>query len=123
MYVRSENMSEAGYSPAKSPVGGKGISSSFLKALYGKMGEWLKTLSDGKITQGEIVALNNMTAENPVINPFSLEEQGEVVYEGPVANLHVTAKISEISDLISWMFKFESQKTELHNKASNMLGG
>ena len=102
-------------------------SGEFLQALSKQMEQWVKAMGDNKITQSEISNINGMIsggAVNKLASQATTDTTNDpTVYDGAAASLYASTQVSQIANLMSWIFSFTTQTNELYNKASGMLTG
>ena len=112
----------ANLASAPSPNSGE-----FLQALSKQMEQWVKAMGDNKITESEIADINGMisggSANRLSSQIATASDNDPVVYEGAAASLYSSVQVSQISNLMNWIFSFTAQQNELYNKASGMLTG
>ncbi len=105
-------------------AGGTALSGSFFQALSDKMEEWVKAMSDGKITQFEVDNINSMLlsgGSNPRVSASTAAPDETVLYDGSAASLYTSLQVSQISNMINFGFSVFGLETENRNKAASLL--
>ncbi len=104
-------------------------SGEFLQALSKQMEEWVRAMSDNKITQNEISNINGMIGGGAAGKLFAQaatdgeSDTSATVYDGASASLYASTQVSQIANLMTWIFSFTTQQNELYTKAAGMLSG
>jgi len=106
------------YSSTSGNVGSVG-SASFMDSLSQTMADWVTSMTDSKITAGEVSAI-----EQGSYASYDAEaDLTETLYDGATMTLFATTKINNASTVISTYFSFLSSLNDLNDKASQILTG